>query len=72
MGSERPALIYVLHQTGEIFELAGAGLVRSHRQGREQIWELEPRRLELAQRYLDQVSAQWDAAIGRLRAFVEE
>jgi hypothetical protein len=35
-------------------------------------WELEPRRLEKARRYLDQISEQWDAAIGRLKAFVEE
>jgi len=52
--------------------LADAGLVRGHRQGRERIWELEPKRLELAQSYLDQISEQWDAAIGRLKAFVEE
>ena len=39
---------------------------------RERIWELRPKRLEMARRYLDQVSGQWDAAIERLRAFVEE
>jgi len=26
----------------------------------------------MAHRYLDQISEQWDAAIGRLKAFVEE
>ena len=29
------------------------------------------RRLEVARQYLDQVSAQWDAAAARLKAFVE-
>jgi DNA-binding transcriptional ArsR family regulator len=48
-----------------------AGLVRASRHGREQIFELEPRRLEKARRYLDQISADWDSAISRLRAFVE-
>jgi DNA-binding transcriptional ArsR family regulator len=52
--------------------LADAGIVRDHRRGRECIWELEPSRLQLAQQYLTRVSTQWDAAIGRLRALVEE
>jgi DNA-binding transcriptional ArsR family regulator len=52
--------------------LADAGLARSARQGRESIWELDPDKLEEARRYLDHISAQWDEALGRLRAFVEE
>ncbi len=51
--------------------LANAGVVRGMRDGRESVWELQPRRLEEAQRYLDQISRQWDAAIVRLKAFVE-
>ena len=51
--------------------LADAGVVRGTRRGREQIWELQPKRLEMARRYLDDVSGQWDAAIERLRAFLE-
>ena len=39
--------------------------------GRERIWELEPKRLEKARRCLDQISDQWDVAVGRLKAFVE-
>jgi DNA-binding transcriptional ArsR family regulator len=58
--------------TKHLHALAAAGLVRGTRRGRERIWELEPRRLDEARRYLDQISAQWDAAIGRLKAFVEE
>ncbi|HUI56021.1 MAG TPA: metalloregulator ArsR/SmtB family transcription factor [Bryobacteraceae bacterium] len=48
-----------------------AGLVRSARRGRERIWQLEQRRLEDARRHLEQISKQWDVALGRLRALVE-
>ena len=58
--------------TKHLHTLEGAGLVHGTRDGREQIWEIEPRRLADARRYLDQISHQWDEAIGRLRAFVEE
>ena len=51
--------------------LADAGLAGSSRAGRERIWELEPEPLETARRYLDGISAQWDAALGRLKKFVE-
>lgn len=44
--------------------LASAGLVRGHRRGRESLWELEPRRLEMARRYLDLVSKRWDDTLG--------
>jgi DNA-binding transcriptional ArsR family regulator len=52
--------------------LAGAGLVRSTRAGRESLWELEPEQIEEARRYLDQISKQWDDALERLRRAVEE
>ncbi len=51
--------------------LAGAGLVRGVRQGRESRWELEPGQLEEARRCLDLISRQWDEALGRLAAAVE-
>jgi DNA-binding transcriptional ArsR family regulator len=57
--------------TKHLQALAGAGLVRSARDGRERIWEIQTARLAEAHRYLDQISAQWDAAIDRLRALVE-
>ena len=47
-------------------------LVHSTRRGRESIWQLDQRRLEQARRCLDLISKQWDEALGRLRAFVEE
>src|SRR5260370_42249968 len=57
--------------TKHLHVLAGAGLVRGTRDGRESVWELEPRRLEEARRYLDLVSKRWDDALARLKAFVE-
>jgi DNA-binding transcriptional ArsR family regulator len=45
--------------TKHLLVLARAGVVRSERQGRETRWELEPDRLEIAQRYLDYISRQW-------------
>jgi len=52
--------------------LAGAGIARDLRRGRERLWELERRPLDDARRCLDMVSEQWDAALSRLKAFVEE
>lgn len=52
--------------------LAEAGLVKSSRHGRERIWTFEPRRLEDAHQYLERLSREWDVALGRLKAFVED
>ena|SRR5579864_5067608 len=49
-----------------------AGLVRGARRGRESVWQLEQQRLADVRRYLDRISEQWDAALGRLRQLVEE
>ena len=57
--------------TKHLHALEEAGLARGSQSGRERIWELRPRRLADAERYLDQISQQWDAALDRLRAFVE-
>ena len=51
--------------------LREAGLVRSHRSGRERIWALEPERLADAHACLDRISSQWDDALQRLKALVE-
>lgn len=58
--------------TKHLETLEQAGLIHGIRSGRERIWELETKRLEQARRYLDLISNQWDAAIGRLQAFLEE
>jgi len=52
--------------------LSEAGLVKSSRQGRERIWTFEPKRLEDAHQYLERLSREWDVALGRLKAFVED
>jgi DNA-binding transcriptional ArsR family regulator len=57
--------------TKHLEALAGAGVVQHSWRGRERIWELEPRRLAMARRCLERISNQWDAAIDRLKAFVE-
>jgi len=51
--------------------LAKAGLASNSRLGRESVWELEPQPLDAARQCLDGISAQWDAALDRLRKFVE-
>lgn len=48
-----------------------AGLVSSARRGRERLWQVDQHRVHEAQRYLEQISAQWDRALERLRAFIE-
>lgn len=58
--------------TKHLHALHDAGLVRSERQGRERIWTLEPKRIDDVRTYLAQISQQWDDALNRLRAAVEE
>jgi DNA-binding transcriptional ArsR family regulator len=52
--------------------LAGAGLVRGRRQGRQSLWELEPRQLEAARRYLELISQRWDDTLEKLKAALED
>lgn len=58
--------------TKHLYVLEEARLARSVRNGRESIWELQPERLAHVRRYLDDISAQWDGALERLRALVEK
>jgi DNA-binding transcriptional ArsR family regulator len=51
--------------------LEGAGLVASRRMGRESRFTYRPEPVAEARAYLEAVSAQWDQALGRLRAFVD-
>jgi DNA-binding transcriptional ArsR family regulator len=51
--------------------LAGAGLVRDIRVGRERLWEVETRQLDEARRCLERISSQWDDALARLKFAVE-
>ena len=51
--------------------LERAGMVRCARSGRERRFAFNPRPMEELREYLERVSGQWDAALGRLQAFVE-
>ena len=52
--------------------LEGAGVVRSIRVGRESRFALERKPIDDARDYLAYVSRQWDDALARLKAFVED
>jgi DNA-binding transcriptional ArsR family regulator len=57
--------------TKHLLVLERAGVVHGERRGREHVWSVQPRALDDARRCLDEVSAQWDGAIDRLRAHLE-
>ena len=52
--------------------LEGAGLVRCVRRGREHRFQFVPEPIDGIKQYLEQVSQQWDQALGRLKSFVED
>ena len=52
--------------------LEGAGVVHSVKAGRESRFVLDPKPIVSAQAYLEHVSRQWDDALVRLKALVEE
>ena len=51
--------------------LERARIVRCTRSGRERLYELDPLPVQSLKNYLDALSGQWDAALDRLRSFVE-
>jgi DNA-binding transcriptional ArsR family regulator len=52
--------------------LAAAGIIDGSRQGREQVWTLNPKRLAEGHRHLDVIAAGWDEALERFKKLVEE
>ena len=58
--------------TKHLHVLESAGVVRSTRAGREALYELQPRPIDDARAYLDNIAQQWDEALARLKAFVED
>lgn len=58
--------------TKHLHALHKAGLVISERHGRESIWKLEPKRIDEVRHYLAQISKQWDNALSRLQAAIED
>ena len=57
--------------TKHLHVLAAARLVTGYRRGRQQFWQLNPRQLQDARRCLDLIGRQWDHALARLKAHVE-
>ncbi len=57
--------------TKHLLVLEKAGVVHSSRVGRESVFTFAPEAIAPARDYLAQVSAHWDRALGRLKAFVE-
>jgi DNA-binding transcriptional ArsR family regulator len=51
--------------------LEEVGLVRSDRVGRDRSWRIEEGQLAKTGAYLEQISAQWEARLERLRSLVE-
>src|SRR5687768_2601185 len=58
--------------TKHLHVLEEAGVVQGSRDGRRHLWSLERKRLQKAERHLQAISRQWDSAIDRLKAFVED
>ena len=51
--------------------LAGAGVVKDVKLGRERLWQLDPAQIEEARQSLEVIGQQWEQALGRLKAMAE-
>jgi DNA-binding transcriptional ArsR family regulator len=58
--------------TKHLHVLAGAGIIDGSRQGREQVWTLNPQRLADGRRHIDIIAAGWEQALDRLKLLLEE
>jgi DNA-binding transcriptional ArsR family regulator len=52
--------------------LAAAGVIAGQRQGREHVWALNTARLAEGRRCLEMIAGEWDRALARLQAHVED
>jgi hypothetical protein len=52
--------------------LAEAGLLKDLKVGRESLWQFDPTQLEAAHRSLEIIGRQWEQALSKLKAFVQE
>ena len=52
--------------------LADAGIIDGSRQGREQVWTINPKRLADGRHHLDAISREWDDALARFKSHVEQ
>ena len=57
--------------TKHLHVLAAAGVIEGSRQGREQVWTVNAKRLAEGTRHLDVIAAGWDAALDRLKLLLE-
>jgi hypothetical protein len=51
--------------------LESSGILRSSREGREQLFEFRPQPIDAVQKYLGEIALRWDRALNRLKRFVE-
>lgn len=58
--------------TKHLTVLQGVGLVTSFKEGRESLYELDPKPLESLQEYLEIIASQWDKTLHNLKTFIEE
>lgn len=58
--------------TKHLRTMESAGIVHGVRKGRETLFELNPKPIDEIRKYLDSVSTQWDQALARLKALVED
>jgi len=52
--------------------LEGCGLVRSQKRGRTRFYELRPKRLQVAETWLEKQRALWEQRLDRLDAYLHE
>lgn len=57
--------------TKHLHVLENVGVVHSIKEGRESLYELDPKPLESMQEYLKVISEEWDQTLNRLKQFVE-
>ena len=58
--------------TKHLHVLEAAGVIDGRRDGREQVWTLNPDRLADGRQQLDLIAARWDDALARFKMLVEE
>ena len=58
--------------TKHLTVLEGIGLVSKIKEGRESLYELDPKPLKSLHEYLDIISSQWDDSLQSLKQFVED
>jgi hypothetical protein len=57
--------------TKHLHVLAAAGVIDGSRQGREQVWTVNPARLAEGRRCLELIAREWDGALARLKRHLE-